>query len=143
MVARQDRFIETVERAHRAYLDGGENLPAARAAIWLGMHLSIQGEIGPAEGWFGRAHRLVEREGSDCVERGYLLLPEGFQRRMMGDFDGAFSVGGEAAGIGERFGDVDLFSVAVHLQGIARVGQGRVTEGLRLLDEAMVAVTGG
>ena len=45
--------------------------------------------------------------------------------------------------IAERFGDVDLFAVAVHIQGLCRVGQGRVAEGLRLLDEAMVSVTAG
>src|SRR5204862_3549120 len=38
---------------------------------------------------------------------------------------------------------VGLFAIAVQLEGIARVGQGRVAEGLRLLDEAMVAVTAG
>jgi DNA-binding CsgD family transcriptional regulator len=143
MVGRMDTYLAALERAHRAYLDGGDGLAAARAAIWLGMNLAIQGEMGPAGGWFGRAQRLVEREGRECVEQGYLLIPEGFRRQATGDFDGAFAAGAEAAEIGERFGDVDLFAVAVHLQGICRVSQGRVGEGLRLLDEAMVAVTAG
>ena len=48
---------------------------------------------------------------------------------------------GEAAAIGERFGDRDLFAIALHAQGHMLVRAGRVREGLALLDEAMVAVT--
>ena len=143
MAGRLDVYVETLERIHRAYLDEGDALAAARAAIWLGMSLAVQGELGPAAGWFGRAERLIDREGRDCVERGYLLVPAGFQRNAAGDFDGSFDAAAEAAAIGERFGDVDLFAMAVHIQGVARVSQGRVAEGLRLLDEAMVAVTAG
>jgi len=107
------------------------------------MNLAVQGELGQAGGWFGRAQRLVERHGRECVEQGYLLVPEGFQRHAVGDFDGAYAAAAAAAGISERFDDADLFSVAVHLQGICRVSQGRIAEGLRLLDEAMVGVTAG
>ena len=48
-----------------------------------------------------------------------------------------------AAEIGQRFGDADLFALAVHGQGYMLIKQGRVREGLALLDEAMVAVTTG
>ena len=44
---------------------------------------------------------------------------------------------------GERFGDADLFALALHEQGYMLVKGGRVKEGLGLLDEAMVAVTAG
>jgi ATP/maltotriose-dependent transcriptional regulator MalT len=99
--------------------------------------------MGPAGGWFSRAARLVEREGRDCVERGYLLLPVAFQRQAMGDHDGAHDAAAAAAEIGERFGDRDLVAVALHIQGMVRVNQARLDEGLRLLDEAMVGVTAG
>ena len=143
MVGRMDEVLPLLERAHDAYLDVGESLRAVRCAFWLGMNLALRGEVGAAGGWFGRAQRLVEREGRDCVEQGYLLLPLALQHELSGDFDAAFEVGGEAATMGERFGDADLFAVAVHVQGLARISQARVAEGLRLLDEAMVAVTAG
>ena len=89
------------------------------------------------------AERLVEREGKECVEQGYLLIPAAIQAEMSGNFEGAYDTATAAAAIGERFGDADLFAVAVHIQGQARISQARISEGLRLLDEAMVAVTAG
>jgi DNA-binding CsgD family transcriptional regulator len=141
MVGRMDEMLSLLERGHDALVDAGEPLRAARCAFWLGMNLALRGEVGPAGGWFGRAERLVD--GQDCVEQGYLLMPVALQRQMSSDFEGAYEVAREVAAIGERFGDPDLFAVAVHMQGLARIGQTRVEEGLRLLDEAMVAITAG
>jgi DNA-binding CsgD family transcriptional regulator len=143
MVGRMDDYRLTLERAHHAYLDGGELLRAARTAGWIGMNLAIAGEIGPAGGWFGRAQRLVDREGRECAEQGYMLLPAALQRLAAGDHDGAYEAAASAAEIGERFGEPDLVAVAVHFQGLIRINQGRVEEGLGWLDEAMVAVTAG
>ena len=99
--------------------------------------------MGRATGWLGRAQRLVEREGRDCVEQGYLLLPVMLRHEAAGDCEAASATAAEAAEIGERFGDADLFALAVQEQGHVLVKQGRVEEGLGLLDEAMVAVTAG
>jgi DNA-binding CsgD family transcriptional regulator len=143
MLGRDDEYVSCLERAHHAYLGSGEAMRAARCAFWEGMNLALRGEMGRATGWLGRAQRLVEREGRDCVERGYLLLPLMFEHEDTGDYEGAAATAADAAGIGERFGDADLFALAVHSQGILLVKQGRVVEGLGLLDEAMVAVTAG
>jgi DNA-binding CsgD family transcriptional regulator len=139
----RDDDLSGLERAYRAYLDTGEALRAARCAIWVGLHLSIRGEMGRATGWLGRAQRLVEREGRDCAEQGYLLFPLVFRHEASGDYEAAAASAAEAAEIGERFGDADLFALATQDQGILLVRLGRVAEGLRLLDEAMVAVTAG
>src|SRR6266511_323107 len=143
MVGRMDDFLRILERAHHVSLDAGEELRAARAAFWIGMNLAIRGEIGPAGGWFGRAQRLVEREGQDCVEQGYLLVPVALKHQGMGDYEAAYADAAGAAEMGERFGDADLFAAAVHFQGLIRIKEGRVEEGLGLLDEAMVGVTAG
>jgi DNA-binding CsgD family transcriptional regulator len=143
MVGRMDEYLAILERAHHAHLNAGDSLQAARAGFWLGMNLAIAGEIGPAGGWFGRAQRLVEREERESVEQGYLLVPVAFQRQAAGDHEGAYAAAVEAAAFAERFGDADLFAAAVHFQGLIRINQGRVEEGLRLLDEAMVGVIAG
>jgi DNA-binding CsgD family transcriptional regulator len=139
----RDDDMSGMERAYHVYLDAGEALRAARCAFWVGMHLSIRGEMGRGTGWLGRAQRLVEREGRECVEQGYLKLPLMFQQEAAGDYEAAAAIAAEAAEIGERFRDADLFALAVQAQGIFLIKHGRVEEGLGLLDEAMVAVTAG
>jgi ATP/maltotriose-dependent transcriptional regulator MalT len=143
MVGRMDDHLALLERVHHVYADAGEGLRAARMAFWIGMNLAIRGEIGPAGGWFGRAQRLVEAAGQDCVEQGYLLVPVGLQHEAMGDFDAAYEAVAAASEIGRRFGEADLYAAAGHFQGLIRIKQGRIAEGLALLDEAMVAVTTG
>jgi DNA-binding NarL/FixJ family response regulator len=143
MLGRDEEYVTALERAHQLHLDSGETRPAARTAFWVGMHLMLGGERGRGTGWLGRAQRLVEHEAEDCVEHGYLLLPAAFRHEAMGDLAGAATTAGDAAAIAERFGDRDLFALAVHLQGHLLVRDGQVRAGLGLLDEAMVAVTTG
>ena len=142
MLGHDDEWMRILERACHEYQESGELRPAARCAFWIGINLALRGEMGPATGWLGRAQRLLEPEG-DCVERGYLLLPVVFEHEATGDYEGASATAATAAEIGERFGDRDLFALAVDTQGEVLVRGGRVREGLGLLDEAMVAATTG
>jgi DNA-binding CsgD family transcriptional regulator/tetratricopeptide (TPR) repeat protein len=143
MLGHEEEHHRVLERGHQAHLDAADVMRAARCASWLAVHLQLVGEIGQATGWFGRARRLVEREGRECVEQGYVLMPVVFQQAASGDLDAAIATAAEAAEIGERFGDPDLSALSRMDQGGFLVAQGRVVEGLRLLDEAMVAVTTG
>jgi len=124
-------------------MDAEEPAAAARYAFWLGFHLVNRGETARGSGWFGRATRQLQRAGEDCAERGYLLLPVGHQKLFAGDLDGAIRAASEAAAVGERFGDPDLLALAIHMHGRALLRQSRVSEGLALLDEAMVSVATG
>jgi DNA-binding CsgD family transcriptional regulator len=141
LVGRDDDLVSALVRAHHWYLDAGQTPPAVRCAFWIGIDLALRSEMAPAVGWFGRAQRLLDREQFDCVERGYLMLPAVIQSRAGGDHQAAYAAAAGAAELGERFGDADLVALAVHEQGRALVGLGRMREGLGLLDEAMVAVT--
>jgi DNA-binding CsgD family transcriptional regulator len=143
MLGREDDYLSGIERAHDAYLHCGEALRAVRCAIWIGVRLWARGEMARASGWFGRAERLLEREGGDCVERGYLLLPIVLQHKAAGDHEAARATAAAAAEIGERFRDRDLVALVGQEQGHALVRLGRLQEGLRLVDEAMLAVIGG
>ena len=51
--------LEVLARAHHAHLRDGNRPGAVRAAFWLGVHLTIRGEVGRAGGWLGRAQRLL------------------------------------------------------------------------------------
>jgi DNA-binding CsgD family transcriptional regulator len=143
MLGLMEEWLPLLERAHQRYVEEGDELSAVRCAFWVGMSLALRGELGPATGWLGRAQRLLERHGGECVEQGYMLLPVAFEHELSGDLDGASATAATAVEIGERFGDRDLFAMAIHVQGTVVAKAGRIAEGLRLLDEAMVAVTAG
>jgi DNA-binding NarL/FixJ family response regulator len=143
MIGRQDEYFDALGRAHRAHLDAGEALAAAHCAAWIGVNLAQQGEMGRAGGWLARARRLVEREGRECAEHGYLLVPRMFEQQLSGDPEGAIATAAEIMRIAERFGDVDLLALAAQSRGSLLVLHGQVQEGVALLDEAMVAVANG
>jgi DNA-binding CsgD family transcriptional regulator len=143
MLGREREYQELMERSYRGHLDAEERLRAVRCAFWLGMNLSISGELGRASGWFGRADRLLEREEIDCVERGYLTFTRFFEHAADGDLEGAAAASAEATAVGERFGDADLLAFGSFTQGDTLIRLGRLREGLALLDLAMVAVLAG
>jgi DNA-binding CsgD family transcriptional regulator len=143
LVGLDDEYLHALERAHHAHVDGAASARAARCAFWLGLRLLFRGEPGRAMGWLGRAQRLIEHEPRPCVEAGYLLVTVVQQQIDAGDRDAAYVTAASAAESAERFGDADLLAIARHLQGLVRVKQARVKEGLALLDEAMLAATAG
>ena len=143
MLARDDDAVTILERAHHRRLERGEHVPAATDAIWIGLNLAYRGAVGPASGWLGRAQRLLDQEPADCAQRGYLLLPTVFRLETSGEYAEAAATAAQAVAIGERFGDRDLFALALHAHGHCLALAGDVAEGLALLDEAMVAVTTG
>ena len=143
MIGREEDYVGLLERAYRAHLAAGQELPALRCAFWVGVTLARRGAMGRAGGWLGRAQRVLDRQESDCVERGYLLLPAVFEQEAGGDWEQAAATAGEAAAIAERFRDADLLALAAHERGHILIENGRLKEGLGLLDEAMVAMTVG
>ena len=70
LAAHDEAMLATQERVYHARLNAGEDLPAARAAFWLGFRLLARGEPARASGWLGRAQRLVEQHAEDCVGAG-------------------------------------------------------------------------
>ena len=140
MLGRDDECVSWLEQAHQRHLDDAAILRAVRCAAWMVMNLALRGQMGPATGWLGRAQRLLETE-DECAERGWLAIPGVFEREAAGDFLAAAVIAEEAVRLGERFGDRDLFAIAIQAQGYMLIKNGQVREGLALLDEGMVAVT--
>ena len=140
LAGRDEDSVAAWERAHHAHLSRGDIVRAARCAASLILVLLNGGELARAGGWCARARRLLDDVEQDCAERGHLLVPAAFQSAVEGDWPSAYASAGQAAEIGVRFGDIDLVTLARNLQGRALIAQGRIADGMSLLDEAMVAV---
>jgi DNA-binding CsgD family transcriptional regulator len=143
MLGLDDDYRAALEQAFHAYHEEGDMSRAARCAWWIGHNLLFLGQAAPARGWFTRGQRLLEGEGVESVEQGYLLIPALLEHSARGDYEAAYATAVEIAEIGERFTDADLVAIARMEQGHALVRGGRIEEGFRLVDETMVAVTAG
>jgi ATP/maltotriose-dependent transcriptional regulator MalT len=141
LIALEDDSVGFLDRAYQRHVAEERPLRAARCAFWVGLQLVMRGELGPGGGWLGRAQRLVEQQGEETADHGYLLIPLAFQQKAAGNWEPAVETARRAARIAERFRDGDLFAMATQLQGLFLVEHGEMSEGLRLLDEAMLAAT--
>jgi DNA-binding CsgD family transcriptional regulator/tetratricopeptide (TPR) repeat protein len=121
----------------------GDPERAARCAFWLAFRLLNAGHVPRANGWVRRAQRVLDGGGHDGVERGYLRYLAGLRAIFNNDVGVAFDGFTEAFKIGERFRDPNLLTLARHRQGRALIFLDRITEGVAMLDEAMVAIIAG
>ncbi len=142
LTGKEAEFTDVLARAHQAFLAREDALAAVRCAFWVGFNLMLRGEFAKAGGWLARAARLLEDQ-PECVENGYLLLPEAFRTFQGGDPGAAYSLFVRAFEIGNRYGEKDLAALALQGQGRSLIRRGEVARGLTLLDEAMVSVTAG
>jgi len=102
--------------------------------------MCIRDRVGTA--WLSRAQRLLQDEPIG-VEHGYLVRLQAMQAHNQGDFDRALELDRQTLEIGTRFGNRDLMALGLQDQGQTLVAQGKVSEGMALLDEATVAALSG
>ncbi len=143
LVGRHNDCIQALQRAHRAHLDAGNQSGAVRCAFWLAMTLMDRGEVAVASGWISRAERLLDRSAEDTVEHGYVLFFWMLRHILGGDPETALAEAVALTAYGERFEDGDLLAAGLMAQGRCLLYLGRVPEGVRLLDEAMIGVSTG
>jgi DNA-binding CsgD family transcriptional regulator/putative sterol carrier protein len=131
---------ELKERAFAAYRQEGDAVKAADTARWLAfLHGTYEGNFAVASGWMGRAKTMLEAV-PECAGHGWLVLDTAVFADTAAEREKCAI---SAMAIAKRFGDTDLEFGALALLGECQVATGRVAEGMRLLDEAMAATTGG
>lgn len=143
LLGRRNDSVQALQRSYRLHVDAGDPVAAARSAFWLAMTLTLAGEPSVAAGWVARGDRVLATVPDEVVERGYLDCPRLLQHVFAGELDRVEPLALEVIDYGSRFEDPDLLAFGLCTLGRWTLYAGRVAEGLRLLDEAMVAVTTG
>jgi len=132
-------MMQSLERAYAAARRRPDPVLAAAAALSLvGYHKQFMGNVAAARGWLARAARIVEDEAPQL--RGELLGGTAF---VTDDPVESERLGREVLAIGRANGNADLELLAMTAVGGALVQQGRVADGMALLDEAMAGALGG
>ncbi len=131
------RAIELTERAFAAYLRAGRSVEAADRARWLAfLHGAVNANMSVAGGWMARAESALHGV-DECAAHGWLDL----DRAPFTETRRREQLAASALAIARRFGDTDLEYDALALLGEVYVTRGEVERGMKLLDEAMAAVS--
>ena len=139
-----DELLRARAEAYRLYLRRSDVYGAARAAMWLANdHIDFRGNVSVASGWYGRARRLLA-DADPSPEHGWLALHEAFAAVVDANENArGRELGAMGAELGRKFASPELESVGMATEGLALVTEGRVGEGMPLLDEAVAAALSG
>jgi class 3 adenylate cyclase len=142
-IGRLPGAIEARERAYGAQLKAGDPVGAAASAVLVGRDNLLRNQPAVANGWLQRAEKLLADQPENHV-RGWLAVTRAIAAGLAGDFAAGVREAERAEGVAQRFADTDLGALALNLKGVSLINEGRVAEGLALVDESTVqAVAGG
>jgi DNA-binding CsgD family transcriptional regulator/tetratricopeptide (TPR) repeat protein len=131
--------MELRAKAFAGYQRRGDRERAGFIAAYLAAEYRIAGNASVAQGWLGRAQRLLD--GLDeCAALGWLEIE--FSKRAAEPVEEEHH-GQRAVELARRIGDSNIEAAALSHVGLARVSQGRVEEGMAVLDEAMAVAVAG
>lgn len=136
-LGRLDDCIDAREGAYVLYDALRDERRAGQCAVWLYEHHCFRAEPAIAGGWLRRARRALAGD-EECAEFGALLLREAEVAHGAGDLTVAAALAARCVELGRRLRGSDLEAEALQTQGRVLIDQGRATEGLAALDEAML-----
>jgi len=142
MLDRDTDIFAAGERLFNLHVDAGRDDKAAYWAFFCGFRLLALREEGRATAWLQRAQRLADSFGGECAAQGYLRLLAAQRQFLTGNDAAAAPLARQAMELGERCRDSDLVAFARCYLGRALVRQGRISEGIAQLDEAMLPAVG-
>ncbi len=137
-----DESIAAREREYAAYVERGDAVRAALAALVLRRQYTTKLSPSVAQGWLSRAERLLEGQ-DDPLANGYLAIARAENARDAGDFDGAIAHVDRAVELAAAAGDRNLHGWSVMRRGEVLFASGATEEGWKLLEEVAVAAVGG
>jgi hypothetical protein len=135
--------IDCRRRAFRLYLEADDRVSAARVAVSLAKDHVLRGEHSVANGWVGRARRLLAEAGP-VAEAGWLGIVRA-HIALYADRDPpqARRLVREAIAVGRAVGSRDVEMLGLAYEGLGLVSDGLADEGMRRLDESTTAAISG
>src|SRR5215207_1018121 len=134
--------IEAWARAHTAFMQAGDQVAAAGAAVRVAMHLLFDTALmAPVRGWLARAERLLEAQGETPAQAWFAVVRT-YERMLTGDLPGARPWARQAIQIGSTC-DPAAGAIGQVAEARLRILDGQVQQGLALLDQAGVAAVSG
>ncbi|MER7608352.1 LuxR C-terminal-related transcriptional regulator [Nocardioides sp. NPDC127503] len=127
-------------RAHQKRLGSGDVSGAVRCAFWLAFRLVNAFDRSEGNGWIARIERLTEPGSPDSIEAGRLAYLTGLRAAFENDLETAARDLARSAEIASLRLDDELAALARLSLGRVRIFLGEITPGVRLLDEAMLAI---
>lgn len=143
MLDRDEDVFAAGARLYDMHIEAGRDDLAAYWAFFRGFRLFALGEEGHATAMIQQAQRLADGFGRECAAHGYLVLLAAQKELMTGNDPASEMLARQALAVGERCCDIDLIAFARCYLGRALVRQGRIEEGIALLDEAMLPAAEG
>jgi DNA-binding NarL/FixJ family response regulator len=131
--------VDRRREAYAAHRRRGDQRAAGRIAVYLAGEQRIDGQAAASAGWLARARRLLD-DMPTGAEHGWLAIEDA---KRADDPARAEQQARAALAIAHDLGDPDVECMALAQLGHATVRQGRIDEGVALLDEAMTVALGG
>ena len=142
-VGRSDECIKTRERAYAQYLECDDLRRAAAVAIAVAEDYFHKLARAVGHGWLQRAERHLQGL-PESIEHGWMTRMQAMLALEEDrNLDKAWALAERALEIARRLDDRDLQTLALQDCGRILVSQGRVSEGMAAIDEAMAATTSG
>lgn len=141
-LAEVDEYVTVSAHLHQQLLEQDRAVEAALVAFELGYTEAVRGHEEVGLGWMARARRLFD-EHPEAPERGFVLAAEAQEAMVAGDLVTAESLAGQALALGEGHGLATVAAWSRFICGCVAVHAGRTAQGLRDIDEAMLAVQAG
>ena len=129
-------------KAHNLFLKNDDKLGAARNACWIGIdYIEFKGEFAIASGWFKRAESLLEGLPDSWEHALMKILKARWAFQVDKNTELAFQLLDESLTLSKSHSYIDGETLAGALKGFILVVEGKILEGMPLLDEATLLAT--
>lgn len=141
-VGRSDGLVDPLERAHGAYVKGGDTRAAVRTALALCHANADADNQAVASSWWIRADTLIGELG-EGPEHGLHALFQARMRGLDGDLDGQEEAAQRAYDIACRFADRNVEALASVELGHVATARGRPEQAREAIEHATSLALGG